>query len=106
MSVNIETTASDSMLQSLDPLKSTTKPVHLYRIVVELTQTDQWYAIIREAQRLFGPKNWTCQPRVRRKLERRWGSTGVRVWFDVPDITFSTWIGVKLAVRVISVTNK
>jgi hypothetical protein len=106
MSVNIETPASDSMLQSLDPLRTTTNSVHLYRVVVELDSTDQWYAIIREAQRLFGPRKWNSQPRVRRKLERRWNKPQVRVWFDVPDMTFATWIGVKLAVRVISVTNK
>jgi hypothetical protein len=106
MSVNIETSASDSTLQSLDPLKATTNAMHLYRVVVELENTEQWYAIIREAQRLFGPKNWDSQPRIKRKLDRRWNATRVRVWFDVPDATFGSWIGVKLAVRVVSVTNK
>lgn len=107
MSVNIETSASDSTLQSLGPLKATTNAMHLYRVVVELEDTEQWYAIIREAQRLFGPGNWDGQPRVKRKLERvRWSKDRVRVWFDVPDVSFGSWIGVKLAVRVLSVTNK
>lgn len=106
MSVNIETTAGNGMLQSLDLLKTTTNAMHLYRVVVEIENIQQWYAIIREAQRLFGTKNWSGQPRVRRKLERKWGDIKVRVWFDVPDETFASWIGVKLAVRVIGVTNK
>lgn len=107
MSVNIETTASDSTLQSLDPLKVTTNAMHLFRVVVELDSTEQWYSIIREAQQLFGPGAWDGQPRVKRKLERsKWNATKVRVWFDVPDATFGSWIGVKLAVRVVSVTNK
>jgi hypothetical protein len=107
MSVNIETAAGDGTLQSLDPLKSTTDAMHLFRVVVELDNTEQWYAIIREAQKLFGAGNWDGQPRVKRKLERnRWNANKVQVWFDVPEVSFSTWVGVKLAVRVISVTNK
>ncbi len=107
MSVNIETAAGDGTLQSLDPLKSTTDAMHLFRVVVELDNTEQWYAIIREAHQLFGNGNWHGQPRVKRKLERnRWTHTKVRVWFDVPDATFGSWIGVKLAVRVVSVANK
>lgn len=81
--------------------------MHLFRVVVELDDTEQWYAIIREAQQLFGPRNWDGQPRVKRKLERaKWSNSRVRVWFDVPDERFGSWIGVKLAVRVLSVTNK
>lgn len=107
MSVNIETSASDSTLQSLDLLKTTTDAMHLYRVVVELENTEQWYAIIREAQQLFGANNWHSQPRVKRKLERNhWTKATVRVWFDVPNVSFGSWIGVKLAVRVVSVTNK
>jgi hypothetical protein len=107
MSVNIETAAGNGTLQSLDPLKTTTDAMHLYRVVVELENTDEWYAIIREAQRLFGPGNWDSQPRVKRKLERnRWTQAKVRVWFDVPEVSFGTWVGVKLAVRVLSVANK
>ena len=106
MSVNIETTASDSTLQSLDPLKSTTHAMHLYRVVVEVDSTDQWYAIIREAQKTFGTNNWRSQARVKRKITNIWSLTKAQVWFDVPDASFATWIGVKLAVRVISVTNK
>lgn len=107
MSVNIETAAGDGTLQSLDPLKSTTNAMHLFRVVVELDSTEQWYAVIREAQRLFGAGNWDSQPRVKRKLERiKWNAIKVRVWFDVPDASFGSWIGVKLAVRVVSVTNK
>lgn len=106
MSIEIETSPSDGMLQSLNPLKATTDAMHLCRIVVELESAKQWYSIIREAQRVFGNGNWSGQSRVKRKLENNWGRKKINVWFDVPDESFASWISVKLAVRVISATNK
>ena len=106
MSVNIETAVSNDTLQSLDPLKTTTDAMQLYRIVVELENAKQWYSIIREAQRVFGNGQWTGQSRVKRKLESNWGRKKINVWFDVPDASFASWISVKLAVRVVSATNK
>jgi hypothetical protein len=106
MSVNIETSASNSTLQSLDPLKVTTDAMHLCRIVVELESAKQWYSIIREAQRVFGHGNWSGQSRIKRKLENNWERKKINVWFDVPDASFASWISVKLAVRVVGATNK
>ena len=106
MSIKIETSAGDGMLQSLDPLKTTTNAMRLYRVVVELENAKQWYSIIREAQRVFGHGQWTGQSRVKRKLESNWGRRKINVWFDVPDASFASWISVKLAVRVVSTTNK
>lgn len=106
MSVNIETSVSNDTLQSLDLLKTTTDAMQLYRIVVELENAKQWYSIIREAQRVFGHGKWSGQSRVKRKLESNWGRKKINVWFDVPDASFASWISVKLAVRVISATNK
>lgn len=106
MSVKIETSAGDGTLQSLDPLKTTTDAMQLYRIVVELESSKQWYSIIREAQRIFGHGNWSGQSRIKRKLESSWGRKKINVWFDVPDVSFASWISVKLAVRVVSATNK
>lgn len=107
MSVNIETPVSNDTLQSLDPLKTTTDSMHLYRVTLELENSTQWYAVIREANALYGLHNWRGQPRVKRKLDRiRWSQTKSTVWFDVPDQTFASWISIKLAVRVVSVTNK
>ncbi len=106
MSVNIETSVGNDTLQSLDPLKTTTDAMHLHRIVVELENLQQWYSVIREAQKLFGHGNWAGQSRVRRKLESNWGHKKVHVWFDVPDASFASWISVKLAVRVVSTANK
>ena len=106
MSVKIETTVSNDTLQSLDPLKTTTDAMQLHRIVVELEDAKQWYSIIREAQRVFGHGQWSGQSRVKRKLESNWGRKKVKVWFDVPDASFASWISVKLAVRVVSTTNK
>jgi hypothetical protein len=98
MSVKIETSVSNDTLQSLDPLKTTTDAMHLYRVTVELENAVQWYKIIREANALYGLHNWRGQPRVKRKLEKNWSRDKVRVWFDVPDQTFATWISVKHSV--------
>ena len=99
MSVNIETAASDSTLQSLDPLKTTTNAMHLFRVWVELTNTNDWYLVIREANALYGPRQWKGQPRTKRKLDKNWPKRKVRTWFDVPDPTFATWISVKHGVN-------
>lgn len=106
MSVKIETPVSNDTLQSLDPLKTTTDAMHLHRVVIELETAVQWYSIIREAQRVFGHGRWTGQSRVKRKLESNWSRKKINVWFDVPDASFASWISVKLAVRVVSITNK
>lgn len=97
MSVNIEASTL-SMPESLDSLKLTPSAVHLHRVSVELTNTDQWYKIIREANQLYGVHNWRCQPRVKRKLENNWSNTTICVWFDVPDSNFASWIAVKYSV--------
>lgn len=98
MSVKIE--ASDAMLPSLDSLKTTALPMH--KLYFELSTVEQWYAIMREARAQFG-KNWRCQRHVKRRLEHanlwRLNDQGERVWFEVPDPKFGTWIAIKHAVR-------
>ena len=98
MSVKIE--ASDSMLQSLDSLRTTALPMH--KLYFELSTVEQWYAIMREARAQFG-KNWQGQRHVKRRLEHAnlWRLDGAteRVWFEVPDPKFGTWIAIKHAVR-------
>ena len=98
MSVKIE--ATDSMLQSLDSLKTTALPMH--KLYFELSSVDTWYAIMREARVQFG-QNWRCQRHVKRRLEHaslwRVGDHAERVWFEVPDPKFGTWIAIKHAVR-------
>jgi hypothetical protein len=106
MSVNIETAVSNDTLQSLDPLKTTTDVMQLYRVTIELDNAVQWYKIIREANALYGLNNWRGQPRVKRKLEKNWARNTIRVWFDVPDQTFASWVSIKLAVQVVGVVNK
>lgn len=87
------------MSSSLDSLKETASDMHpFHRVWVEITDTDTWYALIREANTLYGTHNWRGQPRVKRKLINNWGSKSVRVWFDVPDPTFATWVSVKHSV--------
>ena len=98
MSVKIE--ATDLMLQSLDSLRTTALPMH--KLYFELSSVDTWYAIMREARAQFG-KNWRSQAHVKRRLEHsalwRLGEHAERVWFEVPDPKFGTWIAIKHAVR-------
>ena len=98
MSVKIE--ASDLMLPSLDSLKTTALPMH--KLYFELSSVEAWYAIMREARAQFG-KNWRSQAHVKRRLEHsalwRLGEHAERVWFEVPDPKFGTWIAIKHAVR-------
>ena len=105
MSVKIE--ASDSMLPSLDSLKITALPMH--KLYFELSTVEQWYAIMREARAQFG-KNWRSQAHVKRRLEHaslwRMGGCTERVWFEVPDPKFGTWIAIKHAVRQVQPTGK
>jgi len=105
MTVNIEATAS-SMPESLDSLRTT--PLVMHRIVFALNNSKQWYEIMREARSLYG-KNWRCQPRVKRKLEKfAWERNRPEnhVWFEVPDPSFATWCAVKHAVIVVKNPGK
>jgi hypothetical protein len=96
------------MLKSLDSLKETPLPMH--KLFFELSTTSQWYAIMQEARAQFG-KNWRSQSHVKRRLDRanityRSGLVAERVWFEVPDPKFGTWVAIKHAVRQVAATNK
>ena len=100
------------MMEQSGLQKNTELGPELHRVYFEVGTTDAWYAIMREARALYG-KNWRCQGHVRKKLERwAWhNSTGVpvkfeKIWFEVPDPKFSTWVSMKLAVRAVGGKNK
>ena len=100
MSVETEASAS-SMSASLNLLEST--PLVMHRIWFDLRDTQTWYAIIKEATALYGKDGWRSQPRVRRRLDKfEWERNRVEnhVWFEVPDLSFATWISVKYSVQV------
>ena len=100
MSVEIETSAL-SMSESLNSLKLTPLPMH--RIYFEVGSVDVWYKIVREANSMFG-RNWRGQSRVKRRLNTpAWfGTAGShKVWFEVPDEKFGTWIAIKYAVTLV-----
>lgn len=108
MSVNIKAaTTSVCMPESLDSLKET--PLFMHKLFFDLSSTDRWYAIMREARAQFG-RNWRSQSHVKRRLDRvsmyRDGIVTERVWFEVPDPKFGTWITIKHAVRQVAATNK
>ena len=100
MSVNVETSCDDvTMSAPLDSFDRTTGTLH--RIYFCVDNLPDWYAIMAEARRQFG-RNWRCQPKVKRRLERLvWavGDNSLWVWFEVPDLTFVTWASVKLGVK-------
>lgn len=95
-----------SMPQSLGPLKEATTLI-MHRIIFAVPNIETWYKIMNEARQQFG-KDWRCQPRVRRKFTswRPRNADPVKIWFDVPDSSFSTWCAVKLGVVVVENTNK
>jgi len=91
------------MSESLNPLKVTTKVMH--RIWFELSDTATWYSIMKEAKTWFG-NDWKAQPRVKKKLSNNWSHSSHKVWFEVPDAAFASWVSVKLAVRASTSPNK
>ena len=80
----------------------------MHRIQIELCTVNDWYAVIRELNQVFGANNWKGQSHVKRRLENLiWDdSKTIWVWFDVPDQKIATWLAVKLAVPVRVAPNK
>jgi hypothetical protein len=80
----------------------------MQRILVEVKNQEEWYAVVREANRWFGTGNWRGQRRVRRQLRPAsrypatfgWMVETKKIWFDVPDIKFASWIKVKYTLPV------
>ena len=93
MSVNIKASAL-SMSGSLDSLEST--PLVMHRIWFEISSSESWYAMMADARTLYG-KNWKTKSKVKRKLDSRWHGPQ-KIWFEVPDPNFATWVAVKHAV--------
>ena len=89
------------MSKSLNPLRKTTPDLH--RFYVQLSTTEQWYAVMRECRAWFGT-DWRTQPKVRRRLQRVWEDP-VEAWFEVPNPEWSTWIATNLALQVRSETK-
>lgn len=95
------------MSSSLNSLKETASSMQpRYRVWVEVYSTHEWYKVIREANALYGLHNWRCQPRTKRKLESNWAKQSIRVWFEVPDPGFATWVSVKHSVIARLEANK
>ena len=76
------------------------KKSHKFYFAIKNSQ--QWYNVMAECRRLFG-KEWSCQGKVRRKLDKiRWSDNPrVDVWFEVPDSKFGVWITLKTGVELI-----
>jgi hypothetical protein len=86
------------MSKSLSPLRTTTPDLH--RFYVSITTTEQWYAVMRECRVWFGTE-WRTQPKIRRQLAREFDRP-VKVWFDVPNSEWATWIATKLSLEICS----
>jgi hypothetical protein len=105
MSVKIETSAL-SMSESLNSLEKTPLPMH--RVYMEIGSVELWYKIIREANSLYG-RNWRGQSGAKRRLSHNiWldEKKQERVWFDVPDEKFGTWVAIKCGVTIIAPPGK
>jgi hypothetical protein len=105
MSVEIETSVL-SMSESLNSLETTPSPMH--RVYMEVGTLAVWYKIIREANTLYG-RNWRGQSGVRRRLSQNiwtYDNKQERVWFDVPDEKFGTWVAIKCGVRMVAPPGK
>ena len=105
MSINIETSAL-SMSESLNSLKQTPSPMH--RVFMKIDSVELWYKIIREANSLYG-RNWRGQSGAKRRLNHNiWldSKKQERVWFDVPDEKFGTWVAIKCGVTIIGPPGK
>lgn len=76
-----------------------------HRVYFGVANTDAWYTIMREARALYG-NDWRSQPHVKKKLTRNWGKQLIRVWFEVPDEKFATWMAVKHSVSTVGPPNK
>lgn len=75
----------------------------MYRFYVLCPNPEIWYAIMREANLMYGRGNWATQPKTLRKLRRSTvTSTKEKVWFDVPGADFGSWIGIKYDVEVLA----
>ena len=83
----------------------------MHRILVSIHVRDEWYSVVREANAWFGPGNWRGQRRVKRQLRENksliWQPEPKKIWFEVPDLKFASWIMVKytLPVEIIKGTD-
>lgn len=63
------------------------------KVYVDVSNEDQWYDLIREANSWFGRGNWRGQKHVRRKFMYQSGP--ISVWFEVPDAKFASYVTLK-----------
>ena len=67
-----------------------------HRFTIDVYTEDQWYDIIRECKRWF-KDDWRGQRHVLKKLKNRYHKKPVKIWFEVPDPQFISWITLKYA---------
>lgn len=95
---------------SLEPLKVTSPPLH--RFWFKIHTQEQWYAVINECRRLYGT-NWRTKRNVLKHFKKtqnfnrsiqQWILRHMphKIWFEVPDPAFATWIAVKHSIEVAS----
>jgi hypothetical protein len=76
------------------------------KFTIDIEQEYQWYDVMRECRRCFG-QNWRGQSKIRKKFRHASVADGpVRVWFEVPDAEFVSWIGLKTGCAVTVIPNK
>jgi hypothetical protein len=68
----------------------------MHRFTVDCYNEDQWYDIIRECKRLF-KNDWRGQRHVLKKLKNKNHQKPIKIWFEIPDNRFASYITLKYA---------
>lgn len=98
------------MSMSMEPLKVTIQPLH--RFWFKIHTASQWYCVVNECKRLYGTQ-WRTQRNILKRFKKtqnfnrtiqQWIHEHMahKIWFEVPDPLFSTWIAVKFSIEVAS----
>ena len=68
----------------------------MHKVYFEIRYIDQWYEIIAELRKWFGNK-WKGQRGIRKKLNKTmWSLDAHTVWFLIPDLSFKTFMDLKM----------
>ena len=98
------------MSMSMEPLKVTTLPLH--RFWFKIHTREQWYSIVNECRKLYGTA-WRTQRNILKRFKKtqnlnrtiqQWIHRHMphKIWFEVPDPAFATWISVKYSIEMAS----
>jgi hypothetical protein len=69
----------------------------MHKVYFNIGYIEQWYEIINELRKWFGTE-WKGQRGVRKKFHvSRWSFDSQTVWFIIPDLSFKTFMDLKMS---------